>query len=153
VNATDDLKAGRTLRGDTAPINFSPHAVERFGERFRPGLDLDVVRRELSRMLPTLSVSRELPPGYDYPAKPRTLGYLVGEGAVFPLAGGAPGEWRAVTCLATGSIAEAGAEKKREHRRNYRKARAYEKKARKVERGRARGEPRRKGWSADDAGG
>lgn len=59
---TPDLFGGwPSLPGDCLPVAFSPHAVERFGERCRPGLTPDEVRIQLCHMLASARVTRTAP--------------------------------------------------------------------------------------------
>src|SRR5689334_5665245 len=106
MGAVADLKAGRALRFDTAPVEFSHHAVERFAERFRPGLSLDEVRRQLPRTLLSARAQTELPDGYHVADQTHVSGYLVAEGACFPIVIRPDGCWLLTTCLARGSDAD-----------------------------------------------
>src|SRR5581483_4793676 len=67
VTAVEDLKAGWTLPGNCLPYELSRHAIERFGERERPGLAAEMVRSQMLFMLPNLCITKT-PPEWFAPA-------------------------------------------------------------------------------------
>lgn len=92
-----DIKMSWRLPGDVAPLAFSEHAVTRFRERCRPGLDDDQVRAQLLHMLAAARVVKDPPPWLPNPNR-YTVGYLVCADVWLPLRLNG-GELRAMTAL------------------------------------------------------
>lgn len=90
--------------GGEKRITLSKHCVQRFRDRFRPGLDLAAARRELSRVIAN-GVLVDLPPswcGLDLPTS-RDSYLVVGDDLVLTLLE-LGDEFRATTCLGRGTI-------------------------------------------------
>jgi hypothetical protein len=85
-------------------IEFSVHCLERFEERFRPGLGLDVARRELSKVVEN-GVEVGAPPAWSGLALPSSHEsfLLVGEDLVLVLLERGDG-FIATTCVGRGTI-------------------------------------------------
>jgi hypothetical protein len=79
-----DLRRGWHTPGDQAPVRFSRHAIERFGERARPALPLEEVERQLAQMLRTSVISFEPPEWLSDPGR-EAWGYLLIAEYVMPL--------------------------------------------------------------------
>src|SRR4051794_15258525 len=85
----------------TLEIRITDHAVERFQERVRPGLSVDVAAHELARLIP-LGFIYEQPPAW-CAARPCPAYLVVGD-LVLPLVTCADeGVYYATTCLTRGS--------------------------------------------------
>lgn len=98
-------------------IGFTSHAVERFIERVRPGIDVDVAVREMRAMAQVAEYSPGAPAWCtgveEY--EERTTGWLVLADIAFPLSG--HGRKRtAVTCIVRGSIATVAREARNHER-------------------------------------
>jgi hypothetical protein len=132
-----DCVKGWELPGDCAPISFSEHACRRYGERIKPALDEGAIRRELSQLLATATVTRTAPSWYrPIPGKHRPVAaYLVAGSVVMPLCDDGDGELRAVTTVAPGTVSEPGLELRRARERRRRSGRAAARVARKRTKG------------------
>jgi hypothetical protein len=95
-------------------IEFSVHCLERFEERFRPGLGLDVARRELSKVVEN-GVEVDAPPAWSGLALPssRESFFLVGEDLVLVLLERGDG-FIATTCVGRGTIRPSERRRRRE---------------------------------------
>jgi hypothetical protein len=113
-------------------VNLTKHAVLRFVERIRPGLDFREGKAELERLV-SIGELRAEPPAW-LPRKSRDQRYLaIGEDLVIPCAPDRfqPGALFAATCLCRGTLAVS-------HRERRNRNRASRRAARRV-RGRSRG--------------
>jgi len=153
MTALEDLEAGRTVKGDNGPLRPTRHCVERFASRFRPGVPLEEVEKELRRMFPAMSVTKKLPPAFrGHSQKEHTIGYAALGDCCFPLAL-FEGEWEMTTCLSTDLISEANLERKRDAQQNRRAASRTARKQKKLSHGRPVGRPvgrpRKRDWRSD----
>ena len=117
MNAIDDLRAGRTLRGDNAPLMPSLHAVKRWREPFRPGLSDAEARFQLQRQFEVMVVAEKPPPEHTIHRQGihhgRNFGYASLASAVFPIELKPDGSWMLTTCLAPDLIGATDLAKKR----------------------------------------
>ena len=79
-------------------VTVSGHAVERYRDRVKPGLDSDAARTELERLC-ALGLIHTEAPGWVNPARPAAYYLLLGDLIVLPLAPQADA-WVATTCVA-----------------------------------------------------
>jgi hypothetical protein len=113
---SDPLHGWNHLPGDSVALDFSAHAVERFGERLRPGLAEDQIRRQLWHMLATATVTREPPPWFS--GDRTAVAYLtLGADDCMPLRDRQQGVLLASTLIVRGTISE-----EVRQRRNIRRA-------------------------------
>jgi hypothetical protein len=61
-DALAEIEQGRTVRYDSAPIDFSSHSLARTNERYLRRLDTDRAEHELYQLLSEATVTREAPP-------------------------------------------------------------------------------------------
>jgi len=114
----DPLGGWPALPADQVAVNWSDHALQRFGERCRPGLEQADVRRELSRLLASALVTRK-PPAWFLSETTMACAYLtLGDEIVFPLHARPTGELVASTAIPRGMVGD-----QRRETRNRRRAR------------------------------
>lgn len=107
-------------------VMFSRHAVERFCERVRPGLDIETAQQEMTRLLGSALVVAD-PPLWLPRAGARRSGdrYLVIADLVLPLRPVGAGErYLATTCIARGTITPATRSRRNDARRRSGRVRA-----------------------------
>lgn len=147
MDAIEDVLAGRTIRGDNAPLEFTNHACQRYAERSGRELDPELVRKQLSQMLPTVTISAK-PPSWFKPTEGgahRAVAYaLLGDDVVMPVILRA-GTLLATTLITPGEERAEQKERSREWRERNRRRAGANKKAPKL---RADG-PRRKDWGEE----
>jgi len=105
--SADSLEGWRgfeSVPGDALPIEFSPHALERWAERVH-AVDLDAARTQLCRMLSAARVTRERPSWIDAREREAPAWLLLGDVAL-PLWENAQGELVAATALTPGGFPE-----------------------------------------------
>lgn len=107
-------------------VSFSRHAVERYSERVRPGLDHGLATEDLLRVA---EVGRfvSTPPGWMVWDLRSPLYLQVGD-VVFPLRPLSDGGWQATTCLARGTLSPEARQSRslaRRRRRAHRGRRLY----------------------------
>lgn len=102
----DPLGGWPSLPGDSVPVTFSAHAVDRARQRLRPGADKDAVRRQLSQMLASARVTSKRPEWLSAAQDSDASHWLLmGEDYCLPLVAKPGGELRATTLMSRGSIA------------------------------------------------
>ena len=77
---------------------ISDHAVQRYQERVRPGLDEAAARAELERLRAVAAVASD-PPGWLHAADQAPWYLLLGDDVVLPLLRQSDGRWVASTCV------------------------------------------------------
>jgi hypothetical protein len=97
-------------------LGLTRHAVERFQERVRPGLDLEAAQQGLARLVGLGEISDRAPAWLACRMHKRSALYLVVGDVVLPLARGNGGRLIALTCLVRGGLSQAA-----RHRRNQRR--------------------------------
>lgn len=79
------------------------HAVRRYHERVRPGLDLTMAGRELRKLIHGARLHPDGPAWTT--ARPKTVAWiLLGDDIALPLVNAGPGRLMAVTCLTRGGL-------------------------------------------------
>jgi hypothetical protein len=147
MTVTADLRAGWSLPGDSAAVAFSNHAVERFAERLRPGMDPDEVRRQLSGMLASAVVTTK-PPEWFKPRQ-RADAYLVVADVVMPLRRCAHDELIAVSAIEETTLTDASREKRSTYNRKQRSGKQAARHAKKHhDRGRPAADPQAEEWNS-----
>ena len=79
-------------------VVISDHAVQRYQERVRPGLDEAAARAELERLRAAATVVRD-PPAWLHAADQAPCYLLLGDDVVLPLLRQSGGGWVASTCV------------------------------------------------------
>ena len=111
------------LRGETLAVEYGRHAVERYGERVRPGCSFTTTLEQLVAVVECAGRIVSEPPLWA-PWDNGTSAYLViGDDIVFPLKARGPGEYVAVTCLIRGWLPPSAHAARREQRRRKRAGR------------------------------
>jgi hypothetical protein len=119
-------RAPRTVDGRR--ILVTAHAVERFVERVRPGLDAAQARGELERILCTAEVGSRAPAWLAERAVAEGPIYVVVDDVVLPAVPTASGDIRVVTCFARGCWIDDARRRRnarRQDRRQQARARRY----------------------------
>jgi hypothetical protein len=148
VNALADLRAGRSVRGDCVAVEFSDHAVERFAERAGREQEPDQVRRELSRMLASMTVSGTRPDWLKAGTFTGSMYLLVGTDCTMP---GLIRDGRFIAITTVFARAPLSDDALLEHKRaNGQRGRDHKRAVRqgkKRQHGRPVGSPRRRKWA------
>ena len=84
-------------------VVISDHAVARYQERVRPGLDEAAARAELERLRAVATVVREAP-AWLHAADQASCYLLLGDDVVLPLLRRSGGGWVASTCVAKSTM-------------------------------------------------
>jgi hypothetical protein len=150
MTVAEDLRVGWSLPGDTLAVGFSDHAVERFSERLRPGIDPEEVRRQLSRMLSAAVVTRRPPEWFRQPPGQHADAFLVvGPDVVMPLRRRPNGELVAATTIGVDTVGDASRTKRSTASRKLRSSKEARRYARKHhDRGRPAADPRADEWGS-----
>jgi hypothetical protein len=144
MNADADLARGWRLPGDSVPLIWTHHSVERFAERVRPGLAEADVRVQLSRMLSGAVVTARRPDWLDQSAPDASRAdafLLMGEDVCAPLVRHRSGELAAVTVVFRAMQPPRSKQRRRRRRTSPRVARGV--------RGRPHPGPTEDEWRAD----
>ena len=141
---TESALAEPGIPGDCLPINFAEHAVRRFIERLRPGIESEAAYSELCHLLASSRVVRQ-PPGWlaTESAPPADRWLLIGDDLALPLRRNRAGELLAVTTLARGSISPT-------RRSSRNRARASQRAGKRAGKLAVRGPVRRAGPTAEE---
>jgi hypothetical protein len=113
-------------------VEVSAHAIERYAERVKPGLDLQAAECEVLAVIANHAVLIEVAPAWVIPNEvsgKATLWACVGDGIVFALAQppqNPGGLWYAVTCITRSCVSE----QTRERRNAKAAARRFKRKMR-----------------------
>lgn len=154
MTAIEDLQRGWTLRADALPVQFSHHLVARMSERLGRELAEATVRRELSKMLSSATVTSAAPDWYvthSQDSARRTVGYLrFGDDAIVPLIRGRGGEELVGTTLLTPDKQVSKAKAKPAPKRNFGKSSTHGVKRRKLHTGRPPDGPRQRDWGTEE---
>lgn len=89
-------------------IQLTTHAIERFQQRVRPGLDLEAAGDELARLLATAAIVQDPPDWFARRQARVACSYLVVGDLVLPLQQSRSGDGTlvAVSCIPRGSLSE-----------------------------------------------
>lgn len=100
-------------------VQFSDHAIARYRQRCKPGLDHENAGQDLGRIADLGRVLTEAPHWLAERARQASPLYLEVGDVVFPLVPDRAGSsgWCAVTCIARGGISEPARSKRNERRR------------------------------------
>lgn len=103
-------------------IHLSSHAIERFHQRVRPGLDLDSAGDELSRLVAIGELSDTAPPWHAHRQAQEAHAYLIVADLVLPLqpAQDDPSALVAVSCIPRGGLSDAARARRNGRRRSQR---------------------------------
>ena len=101
-----------------AKVEFTEHAVDRFRERARPGLDFENALGQLESMGCGAVIS-VAPPAWMANARRDADAYLVLADVAFPLARSTtrPGRYHATTCIPKGGISPTERDRRRTRKR------------------------------------
>lgn len=91
-------------RTEVVTVEYHRHAVERYGERVRPGCSSSTTLSQLRAVVACAGEIAVEPPAWA-PWDSRSSAYLLlGEDIIFPLRMRADGAYVAITCLTRGSL-------------------------------------------------
>ena len=88
---------------ESESVVISEHAVKRYCERVKPGLDEAAARNELERLRAAAAVARE-PPAWLHAADQAPCYLLLGDDVALPLLRQSDGGWVASTCVAKSTL-------------------------------------------------
>jgi hypothetical protein len=103
---------------ETWTVELTAHCVERFRERFCPGLDLEAAEDRLANLLDHARFDVRPPTWLVQMPRPAAAYLVVGDDLALPLLerGSRSGVFVALTCLARGGITHAARARRKEHR-------------------------------------